>query len=48
MPSARLYELGHRIFILSEDMQRGRNLGGVDIVNPFAEDAEPLVSRLLD
>ena len=35
-------------FILSEDMQHGQSLGGVEILNPFAEDANRVLSRLLD
>ena len=34
-------------FILSEDMQRGRRLGGVELVNPFDETASTIVGRLL-
>ncbi len=34
-------------FILSEDMQHGRSLGGVEILNPFADDAGRVLARLL-
>jgi predicted nucleic acid-binding protein len=34
--------------LLSEDMQDGRRLGGVEIVNPFAADAGERLSPLLD
>lgn len=34
-------------FILSEDMQHGRRLGGVEILNPFAKDAERVLAKLL-
>lgn len=34
-------------FILSEDLQHGHSLGGVEILNPFAEDADKVLSRLL-
>lgn len=34
--------------ILSEDMQDGRRLSGVEIVNPFAADADARLASLLD
>ncbi len=34
-------------YIISEDMQHGRRLGGVEVLNPFAKDAKPALSRLL-
>ena len=34
--------------ILSEDMQHGRRLGGVEFVNPFAADAAARLSPLLE
>lgn len=34
--------------ILSEDMQHGRRLGGVEFVNPFAADAATRLATLLD
>lgn len=34
--------------ILSEDMQHGRRLGGVEFVNPFAADAATRLGPLLD
>ena len=34
--------------ILSEDMQHGRRLGGVEFVNPFAADAAARLATLLD
>ena len=34
-------------FILSEDMQHGRRLGGVELVNPFDGAARAIVERLL-
>lgn len=34
-------------YIISEDMQHGRRLGGVEILNPFVRDGEPALSRLL-
>ena len=34
--------------ILSEDMQHGRRLGGVEFVNPFAADAAARLGALLD
>lgn len=34
-------------FVLSEDMQHGQSLGGVEILDPFAEDADRALSRLL-
>ena len=37
-----------RAFVLSKDMQHGRTLGSVEILNPFAEDANRVLSRLLD
>ena len=33
--------------ILSEDMQHGRNLGGVEIINPFDEGAADVLTNLL-
>jgi len=33
--------------ILSEDMQHGRNLGGVEIINPFNEGTADVLSNLL-
>ena len=33
--------------ILSEDMQDGRRLSGVEFVNPFADDAAPRLAALL-
>jgi predicted nucleic acid-binding protein len=33
--------------VLSEDMQHGRKLGGMEILNPFREDAAALIDRLL-
>ncbi len=35
-------------FILSEDMQHGRSLGGVEVLNPFADDAGRVLARLLN
>ena len=35
-------------FVLSEDLQHRRSLGGVEVLNPFADDAGPVLSRLLD
>ena len=34
--------------ILSEDIQHGRRRSGVEIVNPFAADAEARMAGLLD
>jgi predicted nucleic acid-binding protein len=34
-------------FILSEDMQNGRRLGGVEIVNPFLAASKPILRKLL-
>jgi len=34
-------------FIISEDMQHGRRLGGVEVLNPFDKDAEPVLAKLL-
>ncbi len=34
-------------FIISEDMQHGRRLGGVEVLNPFVKDAEPALAKLL-
>ena len=34
--------------IISEDMQDGRRLGGVEIINPFADDSEARLASLLD
>ncbi len=34
-------------YVLSEDMQHGRRLGGVEIINPFAKDAKPVLALLL-
>ncbi len=34
-------------YVLSEDMQHGRRLGGVEIINPFAKDAKPVLDLLL-
>ena len=34
--------------ILSEDMQDGRRLSGVEIINPFADDAAARLAPLLD
>lgn len=34
--------------IVSEDMQHGRRLGGVEFVNPFAADAAPRIAALLE
>ncbi len=34
--------------IISEDMQAGRRLGGVEIINPFADDSEARLASLLD
>ena len=34
--------------ILSEDMQHGRRLSGVEFINPFAADAAPRLAALLD
>ena len=34
-------------FILSEDMQHGRRLGGVEIVNPFTGDSAATLGNLL-
>ena len=34
--------------MLSEDMQHGRRLGGVEFVNPFAADAQTRLGALLD
>lgn len=34
--------------ILSEDLQHGRRLGGVEVVNPFAADAAGRLAALLD
>lgn len=33
-------------YLFSEDMQHGRRLGGVEIVNPFMKDAQPVLERL--
>ena len=33
-------------YILSADMQHGRRLGGVEIVNPFAKDAAPVIKKI--
>ena len=34
--------------LISEDMQDGRRLGGVEIINPFADDSEARLASLLD
>ncbi len=34
-------------YMLSEDMQHGRRLGGVEIINPFVKDAKPTLELLL-
>lgn len=34
-------------YVLSEDMQHGRRLGGVEMINPFAKDAKPVIKLLL-
>ena len=34
-------------YVLSEDMQHGRRLGGVEIINPFVKDAKPTLELLL-
>ena len=34
-------------FIISEDMQHERRLGGVEIVNPFIADSKDVIDRLL-
>ena len=34
--------------IISEDMQDGRRLGGVEIINPFTDDSEARLASLLD
>jgi len=34
-------------FMLSEDMQNGRRLDGVEIVNPFLEESEATLKKLL-
>ena len=33
--------------VLSEDMQHGRRIGGVEIINPFVKDAKPMLELLL-
>ena len=33
-------------YILSEDMQHGRRLGGVESANPFVKDAAPVIRRI--
>ena len=34
--------------VVSEDMQHGRRLGGVEFVNPFAADAAEVMASMLD
>jgi len=34
-------------YVLSEDMQHGRRLGGVEIINPFVKNAEPVIKLLM-
>ncbi len=34
-------------YVLSEGMQHGRRLGGVQMINPFAKDAKPVIELLL-
>ena len=34
-------------FIISEDMQHGRRLGGVEVLNPFVKDSETAIAKLL-
>ena len=34
--------------LISEDMQDGRRLGGVEIINPFADDSEARLDSLID
>ena len=34
-------------YIFSEDMQHGRRLGGVEVINPFLQDATPAIELLL-
>ncbi|MBO6550853.1 MAG: PIN domain-containing protein [Rhizobiales bacterium] len=33
-------------YVLSEDMQHGRRLGGVEVINPFIKDAKPTLELL--
>ena len=35
-------------YIFSEDMQHGRRLGGVEIINPFVKDAKPVIGLLME
>ncbi len=34
-------------YVLSEGMQHGRRLGGVEIINPFLQDAKPVLDILM-
>ena len=34
--------------IIGADMQDGRRLGGVEIINPFVDDSEARLASLLD
>ena len=33
-------------YVLSEDMQHGHRLGGVEVINPFVKDAKPVLDLL--
>ena len=47
MLTANIRQAGQAVFV-SEDMQHGRRLGGVKIVNPFAPGAAAVMATVLD